>query len=179
MSKIISSFTQVELTNGLKYLIICDIDETILHFPNCDLLCENLVKDLRLKDEDYENELKLLKFYYKNIMAPKHTDYDGFVNMLKKINETNGKLIFLTARNLESDNLTKKHLKQIGISPDEFEIHYTSNKITKGEYIRKHIDLCNWENVIFIDDYDIYIKTVTDIYPEIICYKFDKYQKEK
>lgn len=176
MSKTISSFNEVELTNGLKYLIICDIDETILHFPNCNILCESLVKELMLKDEDYENELK---FYYKNIMPPKHTDHDGFYNMVKKLNETNGKLIFLTARNLESDDWTKKHLKQIGISPDEFEIHYTCNKITKGEYIKTYIDISDWKNIIFIDDYDSYIKSVKDIYPEISCYKFIKYQNEE
>lgn len=172
MSKIISSFYQVELLNNLKYLIICDIDGTILHFPNCNKDCREIIKDLSPRKEDYKKELQQLKNMYINIKEPIHTDYDGFVDMLNKLNKTNSKLIFLTARTLESDILTKKHLRQIGIQPDDFEIHYTGTQISKGEYIKKYIDLSCWENIIFIDDYDSYIKSVTDIYPNIICYKF-------
>jgi hypothetical protein len=171
MSKTISSFNQVEVSNDLKTLILCDIDDTILHFPDCDTFCENLIKEFRTKHEEYEDELKKMKNYYKKIMRPTHTDYDGFDSMIKKLN---GKLMFLTSRNLEGNIWTKNQLKQIGLLPDDFEIHYTGEKISKGEYIERYIDLSGWENVIFIDDYDSYIKSVKDIYPQIICYKFYK-----
>ena len=35
-TKVISSFNQVELTTNKKLLVLCDIDGTVLHFPNCD-----------------------------------------------------------------------------------------------------------------------------------------------
>lgn len=39
------SFNQVELTPGVKPLILCDIDGTILHFPDCDNFCKELIKE--------------------------------------------------------------------------------------------------------------------------------------
>jgi hypothetical protein len=33
--------------------------------------------------------------------------------------------------------------------------------------------LSMYEHVIFIDDYECYIKTVHDIFPQTICYKFE------
>lgn len=38
MFKTISSFNEVELTNKSKLLVLCDIDGTILYFPDCDSL---------------------------------------------------------------------------------------------------------------------------------------------
>lgn len=173
MIKTISSFNEVELKNDLKYLILCDIDGTILHFPDRNRMCRDILTELCLDDEEeYETELANLKRIYICAIPPTPTDYEGFVNMLKKINNSNSTLMFLTARGVESEKMTKKHLQQIRVSPDGFEIHYTGSKISKGEYIKKNIDLSNWENIIFIDDYDSYIKSVMDLHPQIVCYKF-------
>lgn len=170
----ITSFDEIELKNDKKYLILCDIDSTILHFPECDKFCEESIRFQRLNDEEYKMELKYRKVLYKRMMAPTATDYDGLINMLTKISKTNGKFLFLTSRNFERDDiLTKKHLKQIGLQPDDFVIHYSGGtQMNKGEYIKKYINLSDWDNVIFIDDYDKYIKEVKDIHPQIICYKF-------
>lgn len=175
-TKVISSFNQVELTTNKKLLVLCDIDGTVLHFPDCDRFCNELIKDFcpnGPNEPTYNEELANLKSMYYRIREPSHTDYEGFVSMIKKINETEGKIMFLTARHLDSDSWTKKQLKQIGINPEDFKIHYTGSKITKGEYIKEHINLDGWENIIFIDDYDSYIKSVTDLHPQIKCYKFE------
>jgi len=175
MIKIISSFTEVELKDESKILVLCDIDNTILHYPNCDEFCEILVRDFcpnGKDDPNYEKELQDLKRTYISLNAPSHTDYDGFVSMVKKISDKNGKLMFLTARSSESDDWTKKHLKQIGINPDDFKIHYAGIRMTKGEYIRRYIKLENWEQIIFIDDYESFIKSVLELHPEIECYQF-------
>jgi hypothetical protein len=173
MLNTITLFNQVELINSLKYLIICDIDDTILYFPECNKVCKEIIKNLNLTDKDYEKDFEHLKILYKRINTPIHTDYDGFISILTKINKSNSKLIYLTARNFTSDILTKKHLKQIGVSPDNFDIHYTNSQISKGEYIKRYIDLSIWENIIFIDDNDTNIKSVKDIHPQIVCYKFN------
>ena len=81
--------------------------------------------------------------------------------------------MFLTARHSESDSWTRRQLKQIGINPEDFEIHYSGSSITKGEYIKRHINLDGKEDVIFIDDYDSFIKSVKDLHPQIKCYKFE------
>jgi hypothetical protein len=170
MLKTISSFSQIELTNDKKYLILCDIDETILHFPDCDRDCKELIKDFCPKDLTYKEDLEYLQNMYRRVRNPTHTDPEGFVSMVSRINENNGKLMFLTARNATSEGLTKRQLEKIGII--DFEIHFTNATISKGEYIKRHIDLSEWENIIFIDDYDAYIKSVLNIHPQIVCYKF-------
>ena len=176
MSKTISSFKEVELTKGLKTLVLCDIDGTILHFPDCDNFCKEFIKEicpLGPIDPTYDSELKIMKNMYTHVRPPTHTDYDGFVSILDNIKQMEGKLVFLTARRGDCENWTKKQLKQIGINPEDFEIHYTGSVITKGEYIQKHIDLTGWKHVIFIDDYESFIKSVQVLHPQIVCYKFD------
>jgi len=105
------------------------------------------------------------------IKPPTHTYYEGFVSMIKTINEMNCKLMFLTERHSNSDSCTRGHLKQIGVHPEDFEIHYSGSSMTKGEYIKGHINLEGLEDVIFIDDYDSFIKSVKDLHPQIKCYK--------
>jgi hypothetical protein len=176
MSKTISSFKEVELTNSVKPLILCDIDGTILHFPDCDNFCKEFIKEicpLGPTDPIYNSELENMKNIYMRVRPPTHTDYDGFVSILDKIKQMEGKLIFLTARHRKTDAWTKTQLKQIGIYPEDFEIHYTDSVITKGEYIKRHIDLTGWEHIIFIDDYESFIKSVQVLHPQIVCYKFE------
>lgn len=174
--KVISSFNQVELSRNKKLLVLCDIDGTLLHFPDCDRFCKEFVKEICPSGKDdpqYDKELEQLKNMYYRVKPPTHTDYDGFVSMIKRINEIEGKLMFLTARHSESDSWTRRQLKQIGINPEDFEIHYSGSSITKGEYIKRHINLDGKEDVIFIDDYDSFIKSVKDLHPQIKCYKFE------
>lgn len=180
MFKTISSFNEVELTNEPRLLVLCDIDGTILHFPDCDRFCRKLIKelfqDVSQDSPFYEKELENLKKSYVRIRAPTHTDYDGFVSMVKTINEINGKLMFLTARHSDCDSWTKRQLKQIGINPEDFVIHYTGAQLSKGEYIKRHIDLSGWKSIIFIDDYYTYIKSVKELHADIVCYKFETKQ---
>jgi len=170
----ITSFNEVKLTN--KTLILCDIDDTIMHYPECDKKCKELLKELFLQEltgPDLEKELKEIKNIYKRVKPPSHTDYHGFVSMLNKLSELNGKLIFITARNKGTEYWTEKQLKQIGIDPEKYDIHYVGTKISKGEYIKLYIDLSDWDSVIFIDDYVSFIKSVLELHPEIKCYKFE------
>ena len=138
--------------------------------------CEDFVKVLcpnGKNDPRYEQKLENLKNMYRRIRSPTHTDYEGFVSMVKTINEMNGKLMFLTARQSSSDSWTKSQLKQIGVNPEDFEIHYSGLSMTKGEYIKRNIILDGAEYVIFIDDRDSFIKSVKDLHPQIKCYKFE------
>lgn len=170
----ISSFNQIKLTN--KSLVLCDIDDTIMHYPQCDKKCKEIVQDLKangLSGEDLMKELIEIRQIYKRINPPSHTDYDGFVSMSDKLSELNGKLSFITARDKASESWTEKQLRQIGIDPLKYDIHYVGTQISKGEHIKLYIDLSDWDSVIFIDDYESYIKSVLDVYPEIKCYKFE------
>jgi hypothetical protein len=93
--------------------------------------------------------------------------------MLKKIQQLGGKLMFLTARNIISHEKTINDFKKSGLeNPENFDIHYTNNQITKGEYIKQHNLIDGYKCISFIDDYPEYISSVLNIYPQINCYLF-------
>jgi hypothetical protein len=169
----ISSFNDIKITKN-NTLILCDIDNTVLHYPECNNKCLEIMKDLKndLTEEEFNRDLNIFCNYYKILNKPIHTDYDGFINMVNKIKESNSKLLFLTARNKSFHNKTKEQLLHVGISCDDNDILYTDNIITKGEYIQNNININEWNEIIFIDDYLSYIKSVNDIFPNIICYNF-------
>lgn len=173
----INTFNDIEITKD-KSLVICDIDDTLLYYPTLDYmpLCIDMIKELypylTENDAKYKKELEGLINMYKYINSPKHTDFDGFMNMSEKIKNTNGELIFLTARNETSTKLTIKQFNDIGLNYDNYKVHYTNNKISKGEYIKNNIDITQYNDVIFIDDYYSYIESVINEFNFIKCYKF-------
>ena len=69
--------------------------------------------------------------------------------MLQKIEQLGGKLIFLTARGVISHQKTVDDIMRAGFEhPEKFDIHYTNNEMTKGEYLnifsfKMHISTMN------------------------------------
>lgn len=182
--KVIKSFKDVilDLTTS-KPLVICDIDHT---FIRCEFTLQHF-KDILETDLDKfnsENEvvldptvddkeaIELMNSAY-NMGFVKQTDPDGFSELLLNVENMGGKLIFLTARGQESHKTTLKHLKKAGLkNADNFEIHYTGNECTKGEYIKKNNLLEGYNHFTFMDDYPSYIASVKDLHPQINCYLF-------
>ena len=116
MNKQISSFNNIQITKN-KTLVICDIDNTVLYYPECINKCLEIMKDFNdcFTKEKFNKEFNYFCNIYKTINKPTHTDYDGYVNMVNKIKENNGKLLFLTARNNSCNDATKKQLLHVGI----------------------------------------------------------------
>lgn len=169
----INNFNDIEI--NLKTLIICDIDDTILKY-NKDLkyfidLNNQLIDDINLSILKAETDYEIYKIdkYYEEIT---HTDLKGFYDLIGKINQVNGNIIFLTARHEAYDIFTRKQLDIININHYEFEIHYTGNLISKGEYIKKRINLQYYDEIIFIDDQNYNLYSVKEFNPNIKCYKF-------
>jgi hypothetical protein len=179
--KIINTFNDISITKE-NTLILCDIDDTVLTFKHLDkdfMYFYNMIKQ-DFPDEDIDfivNEARDFYNTYRSYNKPIHTDYEGFTNMVTKLKNKNSNICFLTARNEEFKDYTKKDLNNIGINYDDFIIYFTGDKMSKGEYIKNNINLENINEIIFIDDYDNYLKSVIDLYPNIICYKFE-YKKK-
>lgn len=179
----INNFNQIELSNK-KTLIICDIDETLFYWNKKTKDFYHMLKNdynmtnnkFNLTDDEIEKEAFEFLNTYKCSFPPTITDPEGFKNLLNNINSSFGsKIIFLTARTSSpstNNKFTRKHFEINGLEYDNFDIHYTNNLISKGEYIKEYIDLKDWDEIIFIDDYEEYIKSVKDIFPNIKCYKF-------
>jgi hypothetical protein len=170
--KSINNFNDIEITNN-KTLIICDIDNTILYH---DVKIEKFINIL--KDDKFdENEIielanEMMNLHFR-IFPPTHTDAEGFKNLIDKTNKLNGKIIFLTARSELSKDFTKKQFQQIGLNYYDYDVHYTDNKIMKGDYIKSNIDTSLWDDIIFIDDHTFNLVSVSYRFPESKCYKFE------
>ena len=177
---VIKSFNDVKLDENCKPLVICDIDHTFIrcsygldHFRkilNDDI---NSLPNTVTTSLDLDKEaIDLMNKAY-NIGFVKQTDPDGFNNMLQKIEQLGGKLIFLTARGIVSHEKTVKDLKKAGLEhPENFDIHYTNSEMTKGEYLKKTNLTDGYEDISFIDDYPSFIASVNYFFPNIHCYLF-------
>jgi hypothetical protein len=84
-----------------------------------------------------------------------------------------GKFLFLTARSGFAHEKTIKDLKTAGLNnAEEYDIHYTGNQITKGQYIQRFNLLHGYNHFIFIDDIPHFLESALQIYPTMNCYLF-------
>jgi len=170
MEGIIHSFNQVAI-KGSQTLILCDIDETLLRW---DKSVESVYRELSMSHPHLDHsKLEILaeNYYsvYRNQTPAIPTDLSGFKTLMARLGA--GKLMFLTART--PSHHTRDDLNNIGLQNYMFDIHFTSNKITKGDYIKKYIDLSRYNDIIFIDDNPEYINSVLVNISTIRCYLYD------
>ena len=159
-------------------LVICDIDETVLMFENDNQCISTNWWETRKKyyidnhnhnydsaqDVSYEDWLEIV-----NNNKPKFTDKDGFLSMLKKIEETDSTIIFLTARDQNIKELTYKHFKELDLDPNNYKIYFT-NHSAKGRFIKSNININKYNKVIFIDDLLNNLDSVSNEYNDQISY---------
>lgn len=170
--KSINNFNDIEITKN-KTLIICDIDNTLLYH---DVKIEkfiNILKDDNFGEKEIIELANEMMNLHCRIFPPSHTDAEGFRNLIDKTNKSNGKIIFLTARSEISKDFTKKQFEQIGLNYYDYDVHYTDNKIMKGDFIKSNIDTSLWDDIIFIDDHTFNLVSVSHRFPESKCYKFE------
>lgn len=177
--KTISSFGEIILRPNIKPLIICDIDDTIMFFEkDFDVFFNMIREDFPHEPIPWiQKEAIELHNMYKYINKPKHTDFDGFKQLVDNVNKLGGKIVFLTARHEKYTKDTKLDFEQIGLNYDDFKVYYTNNEMSKGDFIFDKIDLTPYENIIFIDDRDTSIYSVSNCMPYIDCYKFNVHKK--
>lgn len=176
---IIQSFQLVTqfMVDGVSPLVICDIDHTLLRCSNDLSHYRNLVTSKYAEKVSFpvnvEHEAThMMNVDYCNGFV-RQTDPEGFKQMLERIKQLDGRIVFLTARDLSSHAKTLNDFRNAGFDhPERFDIHYTNNAITKGDYIRS-MDL-DWgfQSVYFIDDYPSFLESVRQQCPHIQCFQF-------
>jgi hypothetical protein len=173
---IINSFKSIQFDDTKKPLIICDIDHTFLrclhdfnHFyilisggktynPNCKFL--------------HQDAVDLMNLAY-NQGFVRQTDPDGFAAMVKRVEMLGGKFVFLTARGIGHHQKTLGDLRKAGLeAPENYEIHYTNNDISKGEYLKRLGIISKFQHASFIDDNPLFLASVYRIFPQVNCYLF-------
>lgn len=170
---IIDTFENIQLPNDKKPIVICDIDLTLIRPIDNYIDIYNQIKHHFTEPKQiHKTVTKILKRSI-NYGMVKQTDSKGFTQMLKRINQLGGKFIFLTARSALFHQKTINDLKTAGLeNPEEFEIHYTGNVITKGHYILTHNLLQGYDHYVFIDDYPHFLESALQIYPDMNGYLF-------
>ena len=181
---VISSFAHIPIE--CSTLVICDIDDTVLHFPERDADCRkaaaglyssapgtNTLTNSSAKEED----LRMLRNMYCAIKHPEHTDFAGFNDFLRRLEEHGGHMVFLTARSKSDEAFTRGHLNSVGIDAGKFQILFTDNATSKGEFIRVRfaplgLPLNQWKSAVFIDDRLENIASVQQLCHGIKCYQF-------
>lgn len=171
MASIIFSFFEVVVHT--KTLVICDIDHTLLTWPKKYKDFENkrvsMPMSMILRCLPDNSDIEYSK-YCENT-PPRPTDLHGFRDLVKRVEESGGELLFLTARGEESHSYTINQFKMIGVE-NKHRIHYTNGSHDKGAYISNRIDISRFNHVVFIDDTQHVLDTVMAKHPAIRCYKF-------
>ncbi len=169
----ISSFREINIDQTKPTLILCDIDETLLTWKKNEayFFNEQIKKTPNLSlPELYmlaRNEFAI----YRSTLPPIPTDIEGFREMIQKLAlHPKSKCMFLTARSASYH--TPIDFENIGIDYKSYIVHYTANQITKGQYIKKYIDVSSYQDVIFIDDNTEYIQSVLIEELGIRCFQF-------
>ena len=173
--RVISSFTDIPIY--CSTLVICDIDDTVLHFPTMEAECTAAANDLAFTAKERENNIRQIISVYCCIKDPEHTDSAGFGDFMRRMEDHGGHLVFLTARSKSDEEFTRRHLRAVGIDEAKFQIYFTDNAISKGEFILSRFDslglpLNQWKSVVFIDDRLDNIRTVEQLCHGIKCYQF-------
>ena len=148
----IKSFNQIDIIP--KSLVILDIDETVLTFPQ---LTKNWWQEKRNHYYKISNDRKQVEEqvlnewnYIARTTNPNKLDHKAQYKFINKLYQNDCELIFLTDRNRELYDITYKHLVHIGIDKDHV-VHFDENKGDKiYELINKYYN--NIENIIFVDD---------------------------
>jgi hypothetical protein len=167
----IRSFSEIVITPQ-RTLILCDIDDTLLKW---DLTLEACFIDaitlFPTETEDFQrNFARNIWLTNREMAPPSWTDQKGFINMLTNLSPCS-RLVFLTARaGGELADWTRRDFESLGLVYDPSGVFYTGNRVTKGTFIKDHIPLEGFEKVIFIDDLQENIDSVSAAFPQIQCY---------
>ena len=150
-------FSEIAVDPDSKTIVFCDIDDTLLHHPFLNATWTGILKlffymrnQQTFGISDEQLAVKESEAFLDKVLSERpilHSDRDGFFGLAEKVD----KIVFVTARPPESKEFTDANLRSIDVDPDKFDVHYNARS-SKGEYIRAHFDLSEYDSVIFIDD---------------------------
>ena len=165
----ISTFDSIVFKND-KPLVICDIDETILYLDEPQSASNNFhLLYNKHKSLSYSSTYNNSRPVARSIFP---TDIQGFRRFEERISSLGGKLIFLTARQSSGYQYVVEDFSKIGLDASKYEIHYTGNVISKGDYMRVRMDLSGYNDIYFIDDIKDNILSVYQYFPQTKLYLF-------
>lgn len=179
----IHTFRQVQFFTGLKPLVVCDIDHTVLrcsygfhHFQRIVLDHYRLFPQLLQPTTNIYHEAgALLDSAYRNGYV-QQSDPEGLAWMRQIAHDKGGRFVFLTSRDPMMHEQTLKELKKAGVGDVEsLTIYYTGKGVSKGQYLKQSKIAEGYDYLSFIDDHGERITSVQQYFPYSYCYMFDAY----
>ena len=172
----INSFDNIPITK--KTLVLCDIDDTLMYFKDIDRnWWDRQKRECNIFEDDYNSQIDNIMdkwITHIRINEPLFTDKAGFNNMMNKIDKTGSKLIFITARPNRLRHTTLMQLHMLDIDTEKCPV-YIIGDTPKGEFVKKNIELNEYKNVVFIDDYIKNIENLNGIFGnKVQCFKFNR-----
>lgn len=177
--KTIQRFSEIDIQPNT--LVLCDIDDTLLHHPAINHDWMNLIHaffymqhyEITGTHDKNESLKKYTQFYDEafNNIPLQHTDRDGFFAMVEKSTT----FVFVTARQDVTRDFTYTNLRSLDIDPSTYKVHF-SGSIAKGEYIMQNFELTKYEHVVFIDDQMRNVENVLSVvdHPGLEIYHFQR-----
>lgn len=177
----IQKFSQIEIKPNT--IVLCDIDDTLMHHPFLNGAWENLITTFFMhkifantRNWNTDAASKMAEDYFTQLFEERpfrHTDREGFFELAEKAS----KFVFITARVPETEQFTRENLTSIGVDPDLYEIRFSA-QMPKGEYIQSEFDLTPYDAVVFIDDQT---RNLENVYSKVFhpCLKIYKFDREK
>jgi phosphoglycolate phosphatase-like HAD superfamily hydrolase len=143
-------------------LVIMDLDETLIQFDGMydTWWQDNLIHSTEL--EVYRRWIQLISF-----TMPSMLDEYEFNNLLRRIKQTNSRLVILTARTAKLCEITLQQLVYCNIIIPLDDIYFSDKKGRMAHSIKRRY---TYSNVIFVDDKKSNIKDVKIWIPDAICY---------
>ena len=143
-------------------LVILDLDETLIQFDGMyDKWWEdNLIHSNEL--EVYRRWIQLISF-----TMPHMLDSYEFNNLLRRIKQTNSRMVILTARSAKLCEITLQQLVYCNIIIPLDDIYFSDKKGRIAHSIRRRY---TYSNLIFVDDRKSNIRDVKIWIPDAICY---------
>jgi hypothetical protein len=158
-----------------EYIIVLDIDETVLYFENVhDQWWSETVTHYYNGHHDYERAENESLREWKEVISlsePKPTDIRGINRLITE----DVRIIFLTARDPDFEEITKGHLEKIGFeSPVVIFCSQQNKGILLEKWLSDNDENNETKRIIFVDDKEHNIKNVKQVLPHVYCYHFNK-----
>lgn len=165
----ITNYSQIKIIPNS--LVVFDIDDTIMHFPEMDKTWwKRRFDELFVLHQDYKKtDQYVLREWIHNAynMDPQHIDEDEFFHLIDKLHANNCKIIFLTARGEQLRDITHEHFRKCNININNNDLYHNENK---GDELKKIVftRFPHIHDIIFIDDVK---RNLDDVYNKLYQHK--------
>jgi hypothetical protein len=152
MLRVINSYSAITLV--ARSLVVFDIDDTLVNFPQYDMNWWNAKKAMYEKIMNKEDADRATLYEWRAAVQhvdPQPIDKDGFLQFYAQAKAAGCDVIFLTARSKKLKEVTHRHLKNSLMECEEDHVFFSENKGPALVSILQQRQR-SYPHVIFIDD---------------------------